>query len=148
MTALTQQDLLWTLGSICQLNRVPFDARLAAQDLPPPHGVPALLEGLQRLGFEVSSRSARTARLARLPTPFLALVGGASAAIAPVGAAKAATAVQPALILRIEADRILYFPAGTTEPVQSSLDEFTATYTGRIIQFRRQAESPSDLPAI
>lgn len=158
MMAISRPDLLWTLGSLCQMHRVPFSADLIDQEFPPPHGLPSLLEGLRRLGFEASTRSVKAGKLAKLPTPFLTVGAPSGAtpvpetvaqeAVAPEGAPTEASTFRPALVLRIEADRILYFPAGTTEPVQASLDEFAATYAGRVVQFRREAEALTDPDAV
>ncbi len=137
MMALSEADFAWTVGSLCQLHRVPFSEDLLTREFPPPHTLPALLGALQRLGFEASTRACRTGRLGRLPTPFLALGQ-------PAPQNGGAATFCPLLVLRIEGDRVLYFVAGSNEPVQASFDEFAALYAGRIVQFRRQEEALSD----
>ena len=34
---LAYRDLLWLLGSLCSLYRIPFDPKLIEQEFPPPH---------------------------------------------------------------------------------------------------------------
>ncbi len=133
--------LTWLLGSVCQLNRVPFDAGLVLQELPPPHSLPAVLDGLRRLGFEATSRKVRSGKLGKLPAPFVALMQIES----PV---ETEARFAPAIVLRIEADRILYCPAGSSAPTQADLATFAASYSGRVIQFRRRTSEPTDPDAI
>lgn len=135
-------DFGWLLGSLCQLHRVPFSPELTEKEFPPPHTLPSMLEALRRLGFEASSRGVRLGRLERLPVPFVALTSK------PDDAGGASDLFRPVLVVRIEGDRLLYFPAGSREPVQASLDEFAANYTGRVVQFRREAETLKDPDAV
>jgi hypothetical protein len=54
LSATVEKDhLLWSLGSLCQLFRVPFDARLILQRFPPPYTLATLCEAAQLLGFSV-----------------------------------------------------------------------------------------------
>src|SRR3954465_15940629 len=48
---LSRADFVWLIGSLCQLNRVPFDAALLVQRFPPRHSSRQLVEALQSLGF-------------------------------------------------------------------------------------------------
>jgi len=51
--AIETDHLLWSLGSLCQLFRVPFDARLILQRFPPPYSVASVCEAAQALGFRI-----------------------------------------------------------------------------------------------
>ena len=57
-TPLTRDQLLWMLGSACQLFRVPFDARLVLQHFPPPYTLGSLWEAAQALGFRLREQGA------------------------------------------------------------------------------------------
>lgn len=48
---ISPQHFAWLVGSLCQLNRIPFDAALLLQRFPAPHSEQQLLEALQSLGF-------------------------------------------------------------------------------------------------
>jgi hypothetical protein len=41
---LSAEHFVWLVGSLCQLNRVPFEAALLVQRYPAPHDVRQLLE--------------------------------------------------------------------------------------------------------
>jgi subfamily B ATP-binding cassette protein HlyB/CyaB len=133
-------SVIWLLGSLCQLNRIPFSPELLLKEFPPPHGLPAALEAMRRLGFEANTRKARAARLEKLPVPFVALMESAPFSTTP--------RFLPAIVLRIEADRILWCPAGSTTPQQTDFATFAAQYTGRVIQYRRRDEAPKDPDAV
>ena len=65
-------DLLWLLGSLCQIGRVPFDATLVAQEFPPPHSTVTLHQAARALGFRSGERSATAAVIDRLRTALAA----------------------------------------------------------------------------
>ena len=44
------QELLWLLGSLCSLYRIPFDPKLVEQDFPPPHSRATFHEAARALG--------------------------------------------------------------------------------------------------
>ena len=47
-----REDILWLLGSLCGLFRIPFDAALIAQDYPPPTTLLTLHEAARALGIK------------------------------------------------------------------------------------------------
>jgi len=49
-----QEDVLWLLGSLCVLYRIPFDASLIIQDNPPPYTLVSVLDAAQALGIKCS----------------------------------------------------------------------------------------------
>ncbi len=75
-------DLLWLLGSLCQIGRVPFDPDLIAQEFPPPHSTATLHEAARALGFRTGER-----RIAAADLPGLAFGSG----ITPASRASAFT---------------------------------------------------------
>ena len=50
-SAVSAGDFVWLLGSLCQLNRLAFDAQLILQRFPAPHTVRDFLEAARSLGF-------------------------------------------------------------------------------------------------
>ena len=104
LSAPVEKDhLLWSLGSLCQLFRVPFDARLILQRFPPPYTLATLCEAAQLLGFNVREDKMPTGK--KFPAhglPALALPRAGSGA--------------PALILKTDGERVLLFNAGSEAP--------------------------------
>ncbi len=50
-------DFAWLVGSLCQINRIPFDPALLLQRFPAPHSVPQLIEALRSFGFRTGEGS-------------------------------------------------------------------------------------------
>src|SRR5438105_83932 len=100
--ALSQGDFAWLVGSLCQLNRVPFDPALLLQRFPAPHSERQCLEALQALGF-------RTGRVA---------LGKASF---PCVAFLRDEGTTPAIIVKCDGSEMLYFVAGSQAAKTCSL---------------------------
>jgi subfamily B ATP-binding cassette protein HlyB/CyaB len=45
-------DMLWLLGSLCQLHRIPFDPLLIERQFPPPCSIATIHNALDALGFK------------------------------------------------------------------------------------------------
>src|SRR5439155_14243970 len=76
--ALPRDDFVWALGSVCALNRVPFDAELLLSQFPPPHSTEGLIRAGRALGFKVRQQSAGAEEIRRLPLPCLIEVHAAA----------------------------------------------------------------------
>ena len=115
----------WTVGSLCQLLRIPFDPQLAKQAFPPPYDTVNLQRLLGDLGIHCGLRKVRAAALVKLPLPVLAFQRVAVAAVgAGEGAGNAAEggaatdadpAAIPLLVLKADADRLLVIGPGDKE---------------------------------
>ncbi|HVF63182.1 MAG TPA: peptidase domain-containing ABC transporter [Casimicrobiaceae bacterium] len=121
---LVPADLFWALGSLCNLQRLPFDASLLARAYPPPHTLGTLLEALRALGCEATLDFARSHRLGSLPMPCVVMLSQHRCA------PNASETSRPALLVRAEHDRVLYFAAGASTPTVATLGEFEAIYDG------------------
>jgi subfamily B ATP-binding cassette protein HlyB/CyaB len=106
--ALSQRDFAWLIGSVCQINRIAFDAELLLQRFPAPHGAGQLREALHALGFRTGEAS-----LAKAAYPCIAFLKGESAL--------------PAIVMRADAQRLLYFEAGSQTPKTGALEDFEVT---------------------
>jgi subfamily B ATP-binding cassette protein HlyB/CyaB len=124
-----KDDFLWVLGGICQVLNRPFDAALAGRAFPPPydhHRIPAALDELG-----IRHAEAAGAPAARTPMPCVAFMREGEAP-ASSQAASGATApgvgngsfLLPVLVLKADADRILYLLPRAAEPVVCSRSEF------------------------
>ena len=124
---LAPADVLWVLGSLCNLHRLPFDAAAFARRTPPPHRVSTLVDALREGGFETRVERTTVAALARAPMPCVALMRDG-----------------PALVVSVSRDRVVWFASGTRAPCEASRDAFAAQATGTAILVRRAEAEASD----
>ncbi|HEX4926937.1 MAG TPA: peptidase domain-containing ABC transporter [Burkholderiales bacterium] len=122
--ALPQRDFVWLIGSLCQINRLPFDAALLLQRFPTPHSEHQLLEALESLGFRTGE-----APLGRAVFPCVAFLRG--------------EARRPALVLRFDGSELLYFEAGSRSARKCRVGD--DVLEARVLLVRR--ESAEELPA-
>ena len=106
---IAREQLLWLLGSLSAIFRVPFDATLVAQDCPPPCTLATFREAAQSLGMRTSACDPRGIDWSRLPVPAIAFLRDA-------GAPPSTPEASMVLIIRSDGDRLLYFPAGSRTP--------------------------------
>ena len=52
-TPIEPAAMLWVLGSLCQLYRIPFDAKLVLQRYAPPYSLATVGEAAEALGLQV-----------------------------------------------------------------------------------------------
>jgi len=97
--------LAWLVGSLCQLNRVPFDPSLLLQRFPAPHSLRQFLEAIQSLGFRAGEGA-----LAKANLPCVAFLEG--------------EAPRPALVVKADGRRLLYFEAGSQTPLTGGYELF------------------------
>ncbi|GBL46865.1 cyclolysin secretion ATP-binding protein [Sulfuriferula multivorans] len=165
--------LVWVLGSICQLNRVPFDPALLSQHFPPPYTLETLLHALKAYGFKAEAKSIAGRDLAQLIFPCVALVrapevpqandvvdavsarsdfGAAATALAesrPEPQPQAAPVPNQSFTLFVKADagRILYFEPGHDTPQTLTVEEFDTRFEPLIVSVAKLAEAVNDQDA-
>jgi subfamily B ATP-binding cassette protein HlyB/CyaB len=105
---LTRENFVWLAGSLCQLNRVPFDPGLLLQRFPAPHSVGQFIEAARALGLRTGE-----ARLAR---------GDLKSLREPCVGFLKAPASKPAILFKSDGSRLLYFEAGEQNPKTAPLD--------------------------
>ena len=138
---LERERLLWLLGSICQLFRVPFESRLILQHYPPPYVLGSLIEAAQGLGFQVREQVRPAGGMAAHHLP----------AIAPCRDPSQA----PALVLKTDGARILLFRAGSDTAQTVGIEDFEHQFEGVLLSLDRPQRqgrraddgSPSDSAA-
>ena len=172
-----RDHFVWALGSICQLNRVPFDANLLLQQFAPPYDLAGLIRAAQALGFKTGLQAVKAAMLTKQPLPCLALLRPAiqdsvtdDARIEPVfadaingnqsddaneGIALPAPSSPPsftlALIIKADAEKVLFFEPGNQQPSVLSVADFQSRFTGQVLLFKNQinvTEADSDEDAV
>jgi subfamily B ATP-binding cassette protein HlyB/CyaB len=116
------------VGSLCQLNRVPFEAALLVQRYPAPHDVRQLLEACKAFDFRTAISAIATASF-----PCIAFLKDAAG--------------RPALVAAADRDRLLYFEAGTTAPLTLPMTQFGERFEHDLILVRREAPASEEAPA-
>jgi subfamily B ATP-binding cassette protein HlyB/CyaB len=114
---LGHDQVLWLLGSLCGLNRVPFDPKLVAQNYPPPYSETTLFEAAGALGFRLGAARFDRKFAGRLRASCIAFLKPE----ANLQAASGPPAPRLALILRGDDQRLLYFEAGSSRPQSVAL---------------------------
>ena len=113
--------MLWVLGSLCQIYRIPFDAKLILQRYAPPYTLATLCEAAESLGLTVGEwRAVGAFAEVVLPCVALLLAPPAEQAANEEGAVP----VTPALILKSDGTRFLYFRAGSESGQSAPAAEF------------------------
>jgi subfamily B ATP-binding cassette protein HlyB/CyaB len=123
--ALTREDFVWLAGSLCQLNRIPFDPALLLQRFPAPHDQRQLIEACGTLGLRTGEASlpAKGFRAARLPcVAFLK-----------------EPARKPAIVMKADTERVLYFQAGSQAPVTIAAAEVAERFEPGLMLVRHEA---------
>ncbi|WP_217411092.1 peptidase domain-containing ABC transporter [Marinobacterium ramblicola] len=124
--------LLWALGSLCALNRLPFDAELLLRQFPPPYGADTLIKAARALGLKIKRVDCSAAKLAEMPTPCLAMVAPPSRSCPDdeQESEESGFTAFPALIAGQSDNSLRYFEAGAQTPVEKSLNEFSESFLG------------------
>lgn len=133
--ALSGDDFVWTLGQLCALHRVPFDARLFLGQFPPPYTYEKLLGALGALGFDAGRGDTAAADLKADPFPSIAF----QRVDDPRGAR-----VAPAILAGYDAERVVLFRPGQREPQFLPLAEFRASFEPLLLLLRRDPAPAAD----
>jgi subfamily B ATP-binding cassette protein HlyB/CyaB len=125
------EALLWALGSVCALHRVPFSAELVLREFPPPHDASSLIRAARAAGLRIRQTKLDAQRIAQMRLPLIVTLrlrgaaadGGSGAAVADAG---------PTLgIVTAATDgRVVLFKSGTNAPLTLSLAEFAEVHDG------------------
>ncbi|MGQ0657528.1 MAG: peptidase domain-containing ABC transporter [Chromatiales bacterium] len=147
--SIARDDILWALGSLSALHRLPFDSRLALQQFPPPYDLRRLMQGVRALGFRCKLKKITPGALIRQPLPCLVLVrqaavepaenapsdGGETERVTASSRApdSAPSEVSLALALKCDGERVLFFEPGNATPQSLTVAEFKSRHTGAIL---------------
>ena len=146
----TQIDFVWALQTVCAVHKKPFDAALLLQQFPPPYDEAALVRAAQALGFRSQLRDVPLEQLAQLPLPLLVELTSKPQNKDPADPADSTvTDILPAspglaLLVAISNDQVVWLPTNTQTPITQSVDEFSATLTGRVYLLYPQDEALRD----
>ena len=127
------QEVLWLLGSLCSLYRIPLDPKLVEQDFPPPHSLATFHEAARALGFK-TGHSPHPADWQKLPLPAIAFLRAV-----PENSADEAVPTIPVLILKTDGHKLLYFRAGSQAPETITAAEASSQFEPELILASREA---------
>jgi len=141
------EDWLWVLGSLTQTHGVAFDPALLKREFSPPLDAAALIRAAKALGLILAPHRSDAKTVGTLPTPLVAWLRAASApSDSPTDSTDAAApaAPKPALILRADADRLLYLEAGSDIPHAVPASHFEQLFESDVLLVKRAAERAKD----
>jgi len=154
--ALPVQDMVWAIGSLCALHRLPFSAELLTRQFPPPYAHDTLIQAARALGFKTRQKSARADQLYRQIFPCIAWLHPAPAALpkaelenlddnpAPHNISTDVLPARLVLITQAEPDKVVYFEPGKQVPTIRTPCEFDALYSGRLLLVAPTANAVTD----
>jgi len=134
--AIATDHFVWLLGSLCRLNRSAFDADLVLQQFPAPHSLSRLLEAARALGFRSGLAELSDAALEDAPLPFVAFARDA--------AENSATGATPALVVKRDGTRLVYFEAGTEAPRVRRIADLDSLFEPQVALFAPDSPPPTD----
>ncbi len=147
--ALHRDDFIWLLGSLCNIHRLPFDARLVLSQYPPPYSTEKLEQAANALGLEHKPLvvGAKTP-YASLPTPFVALarelVERPMHENAETLTESSLAAGMATLVVRVDAEKVLLFKSGSQAPVTADLPVFAQQHLERVLLFHPKNKDVKD----
>ena len=141
-SAIAPAPMLWVLGSLCQLYRIPFDARLVLQRFAPPYTLATLGEGAQSLGLTVGEWK-KAAAFAAVSMPCVALLRVRSPGQAANEDPSQYETV-PALIVKSDGTRFLFFRAGSESGETAAVTEFEAMFEPTVLNVGRAPQAANE----
>lgn len=152
---ISQTHFLWALGSICQLNRVPFDPTLVIQQFPPPHSMAVLADAGRSMGFEIDAKEQSVSAVKAHQLPCFALSNSSNDEAADTGpngktphdasGEEATDDLKLVLVAKQQDEDILYFNAGTDQPRTLPFAEADTRFLPLHLRFFvAEEETPAD----
>lgn len=138
--AVSLDHLLWVVGSLCHLAQRAFDAVLTAQQHPPPLTVSDIERALTAAGFKCTLTQVDARSIHTLPLPFVGFLKAASNDTDD----DPGDLRRPALILRVDRDRLLVCPAGQQTPEIVALEGFAERLEPYGLVARHVPADPTD----
>ena len=117
--SVAEAEFAWLVGSVCQINRLPFDPALLLQRYPAPHSLRQLIEALNSFGFRTGEGD-----IAKAAFPCIGFVAGDKP--------------QPAILVKRDAERLLYFVAGSQTPQTAPAASLKEMFEPRVILVQRE----------
>lgn len=126
----------WVLQSVAQLQRIPFDAGLLAQQFPPPYTRSKLMSTLHVMRFRTGEGRVADLGGDTISFPCLAFRLDRSR--------DSSEQLVPVIVVSCSAGTVLYFESSNNEAKTSSLEDFVAACQTMLLLFRHQAADSTD----
>jgi subfamily B ATP-binding cassette protein HlyB/CyaB len=131
------------------LNGIAFDAELLKREFSPPLDGAALIRAAQASGLVLARHPVRATGVVALPTPLVAWLRATAGspglhAVQPDAVNVSPAFRKPALILRADADRLLYLEAGSDIPHTVPAQQFPALFEDEVLLVKRGPEAAKD----
>ena len=120
---LSVEQLLWAVGSLCALHRLPFDQALLLKALPPPGTVGTLIHALRAVGLRATWEP--------MPLEQALQTGGVPTLALTIGPHVPLVLLAPAPAGG-DAALITVFEAGSNIPLRESCEDFAQRYAGDV----------------
>ena len=146
-------ELLWLLGSLCQLHRVPFDPLLVERQFPPPCSITSIHNALHAFGFKTGERvlPETMAELQILPMPVAGFLlipqQEAETALLETPENNSDPNLTPILIIKVNEDGLLFFRAGAQAPESLPLSEAQAQLSSQLLLVSRSEQGTANTAA-
>jgi subfamily B ATP-binding cassette protein HlyB/CyaB len=138
--ALSAEDFVWLLGSLCRMNRLPFDAQLILQRFPAPHSVRDFREAAQSLGFKAGEGD-----LAKASYPCVGFLKGEAPGPKDAPPGREAAPIKPAILIKRDDEALIYFVAGSQSPATAPAGELAARFEPAVILVRHESAGSAGL---
>ncbi len=134
------QEVIWLLGSLSGLYRLPFDAALVSQEFPPPYSIATFHEAARSLGLKTGSVGIEQIDWQKLPLPAIAF-------LRPVPVVPANDSQTPSVVSLPDQ------PQAEQQEIASAADPFVVSLSNPVLSAveghgRREEEAPPRTPIL
>lgn len=143
---LEHKHVLWLLGSLCGLYRIPFDPKLVAQAFPPPYTLATFHDAARSLGFRTGGCDTTIPDWQRLPLPAVAFLR-TMPDVAQATEEETAPTI-PVLIVKTDGHKLIYFRANSQTPETLTVEEAVARFESELLLAAREATGKEGEEAI
>jgi subfamily B ATP-binding cassette protein HlyB/CyaB len=126
---LKKNELIWALGSVCMLKRMPFDAEILIRQFSPPYNTHTLIVAAKSLNLRILRITRPSCKISGKTLPSLALIEENKTRFSS-GSSEGGFTLD--LITHVSGGQITYFSAGTNEQKNSRCDEYARRYSGSL----------------
>lgn len=134
-----REDMLWLLGSLCGVFRIPFDDALIVQGYPPPCTLTTLHDAARALGIKTGNRALNRVDWLKLPLPAIAFERTAGIAVDDEQIAVDGDALRPQLIVKASPDQLLCFGPGSQTPQTIAVADAATRLAPELILVARES---------
>jgi len=152
---LNRDTFVWSVGSLCALHRIPFDAELLLKRFPPPYDLASLQQAILAYDFKVGLQALDIQDIHPAAFPLLAILKAeeqsaqqqAPQAEPAPGTEQAVADLPPpvvthplAFVLKADRERVLLLRMGQQAPETITLEVFQQMTAGQVLLVSKQAQ--------